>query len=263
MNTKQPRLMEFMTTNELREAMKQTKTVIVPLGVTEQHGYHLPLNTDVYNAVELAELASEETGCIVAPPLYYSFSGGTLPGTINIRPSVVSLMVNDICHSLAMQGFENIVLLLGHAGTENMQAILEATDMFLRNNPHLDKVKLALVPFTDLSETIQKAFEEKDFHAGYIETSLMMYWHPELVRDEIVLDRDEVVEMLRQHQDNYVVREKPLEHPFIVPRIKQHPAIEVGVMGYPERASAELGEKICNECVRGLVDLIKQMEETE
>ena len=79
-------LWEFMTVKEMRAALKKTKTVILPVGVIEQHGYHLPLNTDVYNCYELARLASEKTGCLVAPPLTYTFSGGTLPGTININP---------------------------------------------------------------------------------------------------------------------------------------------------------------------------------
>ena len=100
-------LMENMTVNEMRQALKKTKTVMVPLGVVEQHGYHLPLSTDIHNAYQIARRVSEKTGSLVAPPLSYSFSGGTLPGTINISPQTMSLVVNDICQSLVEQGFKS------------------------------------------------------------------------------------------------------------------------------------------------------------
>lgn len=254
------RLMELMTVKELTEVMSGTRTVIIPLGITEQHGYHLPLVTDVFNAVELAKRTSEITGCVVAPPLNYAFSGGTLVGTINIMPSTVSALIYDICRSLVVQGFKNLVLLLGHGGTENTQAVRSAADMFLRNSCECTDVRLALVEFGELCASISNAFLERDYHAGYVETSLMMYWHPEAVRDEIIMDDEELAEMMRIDPDKYLIGEKPLDHPFIVPRYKQHPNIKVGVMGYPERASKELGKRICDEAVGNLVELITAME---
>ncbi|NPV55037.1 MAG: creatininase family protein [Firmicutes bacterium] len=257
---KQARIWEFMTVKEMREALQETKTVILPVGVIEQHGYHLPLNTDVYNACELGRLASERTGCLVAPPITYSFSGGTLPGTINISPQLVSLLIMEACQALASHGLENIIILLGHGGTENTKATQDAADMFLRKNPHLRHVKLALVPFFELSETFMKAFADKDFHAGYVETSLMLVWHPELVRDEMPTDTPDLMEMFRRDQDAYQVIEKPIDSKFICLRITQNPKIQVGVMGDPSKSSVELGRKIIGECVDGLVGLIREME---
>ena len=263
MNTK-PRnkayLWEFMTVKEMRVALKKTKTVILPIGVIEQHGYHLPLNTDVYNAYELARLASEKTGCLVAPPFTYTFSGGTLPGTININPQVVSLLIIEACRSFVMQGLKNIVVLLGHGGSENQKATEEAVDMFLRQNPDL-KVNVALLPFTELSSTVKKAFKDKDYHAGYMETSLMLYWHPELVRqDEVTTDKRPILNMLRQDPDNYQVRRKAISNKYVYPAITQHPGIKVGVMGDPYKASARFGEKVVKECLKNIIKLIKDME---
>lgn len=253
-------LWEFMSVKEIRKALKKTKTVILPVGVIEQHGYHLPLNTDVYNAYELARLVSEKTGCLVAPPLTYAFSGGTLPGTININPQVVSLIIIEACRSFASQGLKNIIILLGHGGSENQKAAEEAVDMFLRQNSKL-KVNIALLPFVELSPTIKKCFKDKDYHAGYMETSLMLYWHPELVRkDEIATDKKPILNMLRKDPDSYQVKKKTISNKHVYPKITQHPGIKVGVMGDPYKASIEFGKKIVKECVSNITGLIRDME---
>ena len=253
-------LWEFMTVKEMRLALKKTKTVILPIGVIEQHGYHLPLNTDVYNAYELARLASEKTGCLVAPPLTYTFSGGTLPGTININPQVVSLVIIEACRSFVSQGLKNIIILLGHGGSENQRATQDAVDMFLRQNPNL-KANVALLPFIELSPSIKKCFRDKDYHAGYMETSLMLYWHPELVKkDEITTDKKSILNMLRKDPDSYQTKKKPISNKYVYSKISQHPGIKVGVMGDPSKASEKLGEKIIKECVKNITKLIKDIE---
>lgn len=255
------RIMEFMTVEEVREGLEITKTVIVPMGVIEQHGYHLPLNTDVYNCYEVAKRVSTQTGCFVAPPINYSFSGGELPGTININPATLSLYLNDILKSLVNMGMKNIVILLGHAGSENEIATRDAVDMFMRLNPQINDIVFAFMPFTKLSKYAQKAFDEKDFHAGYYETSLMLYWHPELVKKEnMITDDNELMEVFRKDQDAYQVKTKPFEHEFVFPYIKQNPLIKVGVMGEPEKASRELGELICKDIVSQTVDFINKLE---
>ncbi len=255
-----PRLMEFMTIKEVEETLRQTQTVIVPVGCVEQHGWHLPLSTDIYNATEVAQKVSLATGCLVAPVMPYSYSGGNLPGTINIAPQTISAVINDICRSLAQQGFRNIVVLLGHGGTENLRGIRDGLDVCLRTESSLAAANVALVPFYELSPTIMEFFKQKDFHAGAFETSLMLYWHPELVGEERVTDETATMAALRQDQDSYQKADKGIDHPMIMPRIRQNPHIRIGVMGDPTQARAELGERMCTEVVAGVIDLIRQME---
>lgn len=259
----EPLLMENMTVKDVRAALKKTKTVMVPLGVCEQHGYHLPLSTDIHNARQVSARVSGKTGAFVAPVLNYAFSGGELPGTINISPSTMGLVVTDICMSLARQGFRNILLVLGHGGTENLSALREGLVLFLRNNPHLEQLNIALVPIWEHSSEWMKGFKNGDFHSGYIETSLMKYWAPELVRDKIELDEKKLVSFMCEDQDNYLEVSKNVDAEEIIPYIRQRPDIKVGVMGDPSKASAELGEKICGQMVEGICGLIKKMEKNE
>ena len=90
---------------------------------------------------------------------------------------------------------------------------------------------------------------------------MLLYWVPDQVRPEYVLDDPEVVRMMREDQDAYQLRTKNVEHELVVPAIRQHPAIKVGVMGEPERATAALGRQISDEAVTSLVALIRAMEE--
>jgi creatinine amidohydrolase len=255
------RIMYNMTVEEVREGLKEMKTVFLPIGVVEQHGYHMPLSVDIHNAYEISKMASERCGCFVAPPVHYSFSGGSLPGTINIPPQLFSMVVMEICHSLVVQGFKNIAIILGHGGTENVRASFDAAENFQRLNPDVSGVTISVVPFWEFSPTYMKSFEEGDFHAGKYETSLMLYWKPELVKMEKArLDSPEIVKMMRTDQDAFLVKTKAVDHKYVIPKMVQHPAIEVGVMGNFEGASAELGKKIAEECADSLANMVWQLE---
>jgi len=102
---------------------------------------------------------------------------------------------------------------------------------------------------------------EADFHAGMIETSVMMYWKPELVRSTIVMDDEYTAKMMHTDQDWFEKREKSIDHPFIIETVGQRDEIEVGVMGFPERTSRDLGKKACDEMIENLVKYIDLLEE--
>lgn len=255
------KIWEKMTVAEMREALQQTPTVLVPIGLAEQHGYHLTLNTDSHTAWQLSTRAAETTGSFVAPLLSYGFSGGELPGTINIDYHVVGLMIKEIIRGLAANGLQNIILVLGHGGTEHGRATQEAAELFLRQHPEYCDRNVAVFRFWEGSKLCRDAFADGDYHAGYFETSMMMYWAPDDVRSgEPPLDDPELVALMRQNPDNYQVKTRNVKHPAIVQRVGQNPAVQVGVMGAPNQASRELGEKIATEAVASLVDLIWAME---
>lgn len=253
-------LMERMSVRDMREALSRTQTIILPIGVVEQHGYHLPLTTDTITACELAARAAEKAGCVVAPPVNYNFSGGTLPGTINVSPQVFSLLIQDICRSLAAQGFRNIILLSGHGGSESVQALRDAADMLLRLSDGLDELNIAVPCFWEISPTAVESFKEKDYHAGYMETSMMLYWRPELVGDEYITDKADILDMMRQDPDSYQLKRKNIDDNAVRPHTTQHPDIEVGVMGDPGSASREIGERFARETVEYLVGLVEKLE---
>ena len=256
--------MEKMTVNDMQKAMEKTKTVIIPTGVVEQHGYHLPLSTDILNAVQPTVLAGDRLNAVVAPSVNYCFSGGELLGTVNVSPNTFGLYISEIVSEFVRMGFENIIILLGHAGTDNINALRNSLQMLLRRNKDIaEKITLSLVEAWKLSPTWLSGFSmepEHDFHAGMMETSLMMYWSPELVREEIVMDEEYYAKMMRTDQDWFEKRTKPVDSPFVIETVGQRDEIKVGVMGLPELATKELGEKICNEMIDRLCMFVDELE---
>lgn len=255
------RIMYNMTVKDIVEGLRETQTVIIPVGMIEQHGYHLPTSTDVHNSAEIARMTSEATGCFVTPPVHYNVSGGMLPGTINITPQVFSLMLMDIMQSLVMQGFKNLIILLGHGGQESGHAAREAADFFQWLRPKMEGVTVSLIGFWDMSPTYLEMSRKGDWHAGLLETSLMLYWKPELVKmDQATYDEGEILSLMRSDPYMFANKIKALDNEFVVPRVIQDPRIKVGVMGDFTGASAELGKKIADECVSGLAKFIGELE---
>ena len=257
-------VMEHMTVKMVRDYLEEKQSIIIPVGVTEQHGYHLPLATDSIRAEKMARMIGEKTGIVVAPTLKESYSGGGCPGTINISPSVMSLVVSDMLLSLADQGFRKFYFFICHGGSENTIALENAIKMLLRNNPAFQKCLIALLPASkmDIDQVSRaKACKMGDWHAGWHETSEIMYLAPELVRmDEMETDHKELLDLMTTHPDNYQQAEKIVNDPFVVAKNSQRPSIQVGVMGFPEKASYEKGREIIMSTVKGACEKINHLE---
>jgi creatinine amidohydrolase len=105
-----------MTTLEVDAFLREHRTVIVPVGSTEQHGPHAPLLTDVLIPVEVARRIAPRVGAVVAPAVNYALSyphvGFT--GVVHIRIPTFMALIEDLCASLAAIGFRRIVFLNGH-----------------------------------------------------------------------------------------------------------------------------------------------------
>ncbi len=153
------------------------RTLIVPLGATEQHGAHLPLNTDTVIATAWAEAVADRlSGAVVAPPLPYGSSGEhqSFPGTLSIGQDALRIVVVELVRS-ASHSFDRVVLLSGHAGNA---APLRAAAQQMRNEGH---------DVIDLFPTWSDVFDVDgmpipiDAHAGLTEVSLMLHLRPQAV----------------------------------------------------------------------------------
>src|ERR1035441_883385 len=204
-------VMEDLTVLEIRAYLERRHSILVPVGITEQHGYHLPLSTDALIATGLARQAGQRLGMLVAPTFTQCYSGGTLPGTINISPAVMALALGENLASLAVQGFRNFYLFLCHGGSENLRALQDALQMLLRNNPAFADALIALLPVWRLSSPGKgwnAAVADHDWHAGWLETSLVMHLAPDRVRlDQLELDADPRQRHLRETPPHRAVGE--------------------------------------------------------
>lgn len=255
------RLMESMTVKDVIDGLEHTRTVLVPLGVTEQHGYHLPLCTDTFVGYAKCKAAAEQAGWFVTPPYACGYSGGTLPGTINLSPQTVSLMVADTVESLAKQGFKTIVLVPGHGDRLFLQMLDLGAKMaqWLRHLPEDVLVALVAVFGSDgLDE--QTPVQHLDCHAGFYETSVMMYLKPEWVRPEKPTDDPDFMQRMFRGEEGIFVEERLVTDPAVVPRVRWNDRARIGVIGDPGKASAEWGEKIFQTVVARIIEQVRRLE---
>lgn len=254
-----------MSVRDLEETLKKCKTVIIPVGIVEQHGYHLPLTTDIHNAVQPLIEAGERLNAVIAPSVNYGYSGGELTGTININPNVLSTYINEICLEFIRNGFKNVIFFLGHGGADTIMAVKSALQAILRRDKNISKeVTLSILECYNLSKTwleIAGQNPEPDVHSGQVETALMMYWRPDLVQDDICMDEPYCASKLRTDPDWFLVSKKNVDHEFVVEERYQNPDIKVGIIGFPEQATPELGKIISGEMAEGLIKYVDMINE--
>src|SRR2546421_12694545 len=92
---------------EVRDYLEKNDTILIPVGAIEQHGMHLPLQTDSAAAIDVALSVSQETGVLVCPPLWFGWSHHHMgyPGTIALRPASFLRLLADVGQGLSYHGF--------------------------------------------------------------------------------------------------------------------------------------------------------------
>lgn len=114
-------LWQNLTRDEITQARDAGAVVAIPIGAIEQHGSHLPVDTDARLSTAITRLAAarvKATKVLVAPSLPYGFSPHHLShaGTVSLRLTTYLAVLGDIASSLAETGFRRIVFVNGHGG---------------------------------------------------------------------------------------------------------------------------------------------------
>jgi creatinine amidohydrolase len=236
-------LLEEMTTQEVAAGLKKTQTVIIPYGVLEAHGPHLPLSTDTIQAYDAAKRAAKLTPVFIASPVPYGICRSLAghPGTIGVTGDTVRGLTRDIIQSMYDQGFRNFILYSGHASALQLVAMEEASEALLRTCP---QANIAIVLEYEVIKNMMTGIIETpaDMHAGEIETSRLLTARPDLVRTD------------KLPEESYRESTRPL----LVRDVKKY--WPTSVEGAPRKATAEKGEKLGQIVAEYLVELIKRME---
>jgi creatinine amidohydrolase len=166
------------------ELLGERSILVQPLGAIEQHGRHLPLNTDLVIADAVASAAVEQVGADVdawlLPPLAYTKSNehAWAPGTVWLSASTLLAVLDDLGRSVATTPARRIVFLNGHGGNS---ALLNVANRELRLRHGL--MTFLAHPGLPPDQGGESAPEElgMGIHGGADETSLMLHLTPDLV----------------------------------------------------------------------------------
>jgi creatinine amidohydrolase len=153
---------------------------VLPWGATEAHNYHLPYGADIFESDsisrESARKACERGGSvIVLPTIPFGVNTGQLdiPLTINMNPSTQFAILRDVVDSLHRHGVNKLVLLNSHGGNDFKQMIRELKPQF----PEMFICQIHWFQILDQA----KYFDERDDHAGEMETSVLLHIAPDFV----------------------------------------------------------------------------------
>ena len=226
--------------------------------VQEQHGPHLPLGADSFNAVGIAERVSARTGVVIAPPLYYGshpyFHYGYV-GTLPIRQTVQIELVRDIVKSLVNSGCNKIIIVNAHGQWWSLNTAIQ--EIALEVNAFM-----AVATWQEIANpTIKKVLETPPRHADESETALALALYPEKV-DMSKAQKEGLVANISP-EFNKVGTHGDLTAPFCLEGITAFPqeskAMEYGIAGDATLATREKGEAVVEAAVDVLVRLIEDL----
>lgn len=201
--------------------------LLVPVGSLEQHGPHLPLDTDTRVAAAVADAAAESVRGLLAPPVGYGASGEheDFPGTISIGTTTLRLMLVEYGRS-ACRWADRLLLVNGHGG--NIGALVGAVQLLRYENRDV-----AWWPC---------AAPTGDAHAGRTETSLMLHVDPAVVGAGAQPGNTQPLAELMPALRTQGVRA-------LSPN---------GVLGDPTGATADEGSRLLDGMVASMVDAIRR-----
>lgn len=250
--------LQDLSWEEVKSAIKKSKGVaLVPVGSTEQHSYHLPLGTDTFVAITLAEDAAKKTGAIITPPVWFGWSPHhmVLPGTLTIRPEVLEDLVFDIIESLTKHGIDKIILINGHRIVNVVWMQLCAQKAQTR----LGCTVKIFDPAYMSKDIVKKLGFGEVGHAEDIETSHMMAKFLDLVHLEKAVDNPIGATQLYSVDPTY-------EHDTLcyVPSSFEHAKKNAekagGATGEPSKADKERGKIYHDHLIKNLVAVIEQLQ---
>ena len=217
------RLKELLP-HAVQERLAADPRVIIPVGTCEPHGPHLPLGCDTIIVERFADDFSAEFGVLRAPTVEYGVNAQPKKstntfGSASVRKKTLHRMLNDLVDAWELGGVREFILLTAHQYDPHQEAMATVVTKFAR----VRVVDLFAVNVGSLLEGQQEAM-----HADEVDTSLMLYLAPDLVKPDLARDYMMSREELRRYRRGWL----------------RVPTASSGSIGRPTLATAEKGRAL-------------------
>ncbi len=243
----------YLTWKQVDGLSREETLLVLPTAAVEQHGHHLPLATDTllnnYMLGRGVDLLPAEMPVYALPPVCYGKSNEHVgfPGTLSVSAATFMAVVRDLGASVAASGFKKLVLFNTHGGNA---ALLDVMARDLR-------AEFGLRTFTlfgsggAVFEGLNPQEKAYGFHAGEVETALMLSASPELVHTD-------------QYTVNYIADINKPE--LLKPEFSSanfawltRDIADSGVMGDPNPATVENGDKWIEAAAKQIAEALTAM----
>lgn len=222
---KLPLRLKEMTPGDVALAIASNPRLIVPAGTCEQHGPHLPMGSDAIIVDRLADDLSAEFRIVRAPTIEYGVNAVTaevLPGSASVRRKTLRRWLNDLLPDWEKSGVEEFLVLTAHGHAPHQEAL--ATVM-------TDRARVRVIDIFAMDLATVAETSDGPIHGGEVDTSLMLFIAPHLVRMDLARD------CILPETERRRYRRGTMMH---------LPAATQGSVGEPTRANAERGRIIYN-----------------
>jgi len=241
---------EELTASDFPEAVRRAKGVcLVPIGVIEKHGPHLPLGTDVMAVREASIRAAQREYAVVFPYYYFGqiFEARHQPGTLAMRPELLNALLESMCDEIARNGFHKILIVNGHGGNTSWLSFFCQVQLAQQKDY---VVCVARDHWEQEAQEQVRALRKTDWggHADEVETSQMMAIRPDLVQlhragDESGRPRRRLKQVGNAHTGIWWYADFPNHY-----------------AGDARPANVELGELALEGWVKGLVEVVRAVK---
>jgi len=240
-----------ITASEWPKALKASnETCILPIGILEKHGPHVPVGSDLIQVREWSARATKKEYAVVFPDFFYGQINEARhqPGTFSLPARVVWDLLEATCDEIARNGFKKIVIINGHGGNSEMIRYFMQTRLGKQRNyavyffePPADSAYLKNLT------ALHKSPEATDQHAGERETSALLYLRPDLVK-----------------MDSAKNESGANQHRFAIPNVYTaiwwYASYPNHYAGEGAQATRKLGELITEHYISNLVTALKDIK---
>jgi creatinine amidohydrolase len=249
---------EELTWTEIREAIARQPVVLLPFGTIEDHGPHLPLNTDnvIVEAICLEAGRRAPGELLVMPLAAYGLNEHHMdfPGTVSVKMETLLAYVSDVAISAARHGFTHLLVVNGH-GSNAPLADLVARKVVLETGVVCAAMSPNAAIDPTLAEPTLSAMRRSGpggvAHAGEYETAMMLHLRPDLVQ------MDRALQEIGQLKLEFFNWDYP-EPSVLAWQDWWSRMSQSGVCGDPTVATAEFGQAVFENTVTNMVRLVRE-----
>lgn len=235
---------------ELSSFNKHAARLVLPITSLEQHATHLPIGTDdfILNIAMEAIVNNDllEAEYWLLPTIHYgcSFEHMDFAGTFSLSPSTLCSAVEDILSSMLIHGWKTLVLVNTHGGNQGILQGMAQTWRY-RFGIEIYQIDLLNSVRTLLLNDLEIP-QERDGHAGEMETSVLMSSMPDLVNMKALEQQPDMLDALPKFKHSWLTSDMSA----------------TGILGGASKASVRKGDKIIQSIIKNMIKILNEIAQT-